>query len=151
MSQRLENASNRLSSFDGGGYTEDDYTLHREYRESVENVQSHDGASFEAGMTSVVTIQKQNGALGFSIKAAENGLGVVVDQVQPGGAADTAAGSSLQNGCKLLEVNGVNVDIFSVEELKAELARHVDAVTIVYQPAAADTANNRLTVHMSDM
>jgi len=143
MSQRLEAATNRLSSFDGGGFDEDDYTAHRE---------TLDSGPLDSGMTSVVTIQKQNGALGFSIEAAENGMGVYVNQVLPGGAADMAAGSNLQSGCRLLEVNGVNVNTFSVEDLKAELARHTDAVTIVYQPlATANAANNRLTLHMSDM
>lgn len=127
-----------ISSFDGGGFDEDDYT-------------SSGIDPIATGPISVVTIQRQNGTLGFSIEAATDGAGVVVNRVQPGGAMDMAAGSNLQNGCKLLEVNGVDVEACTVDELKAELARHLDAVTVVYQPVVGDPANNRLTLHMSDM
>ncbi|XP_063707157.1 disks large 1 tumor suppressor protein isoform X3 [Culicoides brevitarsis] len=92
-----------------------------------------------------ITIQKGGSGLGFNIVGGEDGQGIFVSYILPGGAADQ--GGELKRGDQLLSVNGVSIQRATHEEAAAALKNAGQVATLVTQYRPEDYNNFEARIH----
>jgi C-terminal processing protease CtpA/Prc len=94
---------------------------------------------------SSVTLSRRHGTFGFSIQSAFDGYGVCVKTMAADGAA-LLARSRLCVGCKMVAVNGFNVEDFTQHQFGQELAKHPESAEVTF----TFRSGNRTTLLVSD-